>query len=188
MPRIAIGGLTLLLCLAPADTGRAQSSMRARPAQTVIALYGFEQHTPTVAIFDRVLHRELVSKPSTPAQFHSEFMDVARFDGPAHAARFAAFLRERYAGRQVDLLMSPDPISLRFLLKHRDALFPGVPVVFFDVRAATLAELALPRDFVGVPVDVSAEPTVRLALDLCPDARTVIVVTGTAEHHGSRGQ
>jgi hypothetical protein len=130
MPRIVIGGLTVLLCLVPAGSGRTQSSMQVRPAQTVVALYGFEQHTPTVAIIDRVLHRELVSRPSTPAQLHSEFMDVARFDGPAHEAGFAAFLRERYGGRQVDLLLSPDPISLRFLLKHETCCSHACPSSF----------------------------------------------------------
>lgn len=145
MPRMVIGGLTLLLCLAPADSGRSQPATPETSTRTVIALYGFELHTPNAAIIDRVLHREFVSKPSTPAEFYSDFMDVARFAGPAHEARFAASLHERYADRQVDLLLSPDPMALRFLLKHRAAVFPRVPVVFLDFLVATLAQLELPH-------------------------------------------
>jgi signal transduction histidine kinase len=168
--------------LTSVDICFAESSAVERASQpTVIAIFGFEANTPVTKVLGEVLHRELVSQSPAPVQFFSEFMDAGRFEGPPHEARLAASLRERYAGRQVDLLLAPDPLALRFLLKYRDAVFPRVPVVFLDVRAATLSQLVLPSDFVGVAVDVDAEPTVQLALDLSPNATTLVIVTGTSE-------
>jgi signal transduction histidine kinase len=169
------------LGLLVAVEARCQPREEAAVAPTVIAIYGFEFHTPTIAIMDEVLHGELVTRAASPAHFYSEFIDTARFAGPAHEAAFAGYLRGRYEGKRVDLLLAPDPNALRFLLKYRDAVFPRIPVVFLDVRAATLAELKLPPDFIGVPVDVGAEPTVRLALDLIPETRTLVILTGTAQ-------
>ena len=98
-----------------------------------------------------------------------------------HERRLGGFLRERYAGRKIHLLFAMDPLALEFLMRFRDEMFPGVPVVFTNVQRPTLATLDLPPDFIGVADNLDARRIVDLALRLRPEAREMVVVAGTAE-------
>ncbi len=69
-------------------------------------------------------------------------------------------------------------LSLRFLTRYRDEIAPHAPVVFANLRGSTLAGMSLPADFVGVPVELDAKPTVKLALTLRPAVSELVIVTG----------
>ena len=77
-------------------------------------------------------------------------LDNARFPAPADQL-MADHLRTRYADKRIDLVLTVDSIALRFLLRNHARAFPGVPVVFSGIRTTTLANIALPANFVGVP-------------------------------------
>ena len=67
----------------------------------------------------------------------------------------ANFLRERYARRRPDVVMVISGEALPFVIKHRDAFAPGVPVVFIGISRETYAALRPPADVTGHLVDRS---------------------------------
>jgi len=71
--------------------------------------------------------------------------------------------------------------ALRFALKHRASLFPGVPIVFCAVDEPSVAGLELGPDVTGVWMFVDWSATLDVALRLQPDTRRVIVVQGTSD-------
>ena len=158
------------------------SSAVAQPKETprarvVVALYGGEYNSPSSLLTNQVLRHDFGSDTGE-VEIFSEYIDSARFEGSVHERRLASFLRGRYAERTIDLLFATDPFSLRFLIQYRDEIAPGAPVIFANVRKTTLARLSLPADFVGVPVELDARPTVKLALTLRPSASELVIVTG----------
>jgi hypothetical protein len=146
----------------------------------VIAFYGGEPRIPSNQDIDRAL-RAAFPENEEHLQFSSQYLDSGRFEGPENERLLVNFLRGRYAGVKVDLLFATDPVALRLLVRYRAEIFPRVPIVFADIRKATLATMDLPRDVVGVGVDVGAEPIIELALRLRPATRELVIVTGTSE-------
>jgi hypothetical protein len=149
-------------------------------SHTVVAIFGGGSRTPVYEAYNQVLLRAMAPPSGSHVEYFEEYLDNGRFPDAADERRHAEFLRSRYAGKRIDLLISVDPVAVRFLLKFRDEAFPGVPVVFMGVRSATLARLALPADFIGIPHELDPAPTLRMGLALRPETREVVVVTGTA--------
>ena len=58
-------------------------------------------------------------------EFHSEFLDVARFPGEAQQQRERDFLGAKYLERPPDLVIAGGGPALEFLLKYRGDLFPN---------------------------------------------------------------
>jgi signal transduction histidine kinase len=170
--------LAWALAFLAASTGVfASDSEQTNRPRTIVAFFGGEFRTPSNEAISEVLRNEFGSRDGEFELF-SEYIDSVRFEGPEHARRLAAFLRDRYSDRKVDLMFAADPPALRFLLRYRDEIAPGVPVVFTNILKSTLQSLRLPRDFLGIADDVDATSTVKLALDLRPDATELVIVTG----------
>ena len=115
-------------------------------------------------------------------QIFSEFLDRPDFGGPGYEATMTTFLREKYAARPPHAIVVVSDIALDFLLRHRDALFPGVPVVHVNIARSSLKALPpLPPDVVGVPMEYDFSGTIEQALRWHPGARTLFIVTGASD-------
>jgi signal transduction histidine kinase len=69
---------------------------------------------------------------------------------------------------------------MSFLLKYRDLIAPGVPVVWCDVTRTTLETMKVPADITAVINDYKPERTLELAEQLQPEARRLVVIGGTS--------
>ncbi|MCQ8903867.1 MAG: hypothetical protein NQU42_07240, partial [Methanothrix sp.] len=83
---------------------------------------------------------------------------------------------ERYGEREFDVIISSDDDAFRFLLKNRDEIFPGVPVVFCGVKDFRPEMLSNVSGFTGVLLNVSIEDTIDLMRRLHPSANKIVVV------------
>jgi signal transduction histidine kinase/ABC-type uncharacterized transport system substrate-binding protein len=147
--------------------------------KAVLTIFGGEARTPAYETLDRVFRERLAAREAP--QFYTEYLDTARFPGPTHERQMADYLRTRYSGKRIDLLVAVDSGVVRFLKAHGDDIYPGVPVVYYGVRDSTLRQIDPPGRFVGVPEQFDPAPTISLALALRPRAREIVAVTGTAE-------
>ena len=77
-----------------------------------------------------------------------------------------ALLREKYANRPIDLIMPVALPTLRFFLKHRAALFPGVPAVFCAANLDAVAGLELGSPITGFRLPSEWGSTLEAALAL----------------------
>jgi len=68
--------------------------------------------------------------------------------------------------------------SLDFVLKYREELLPGVPVVFGAIEQGEATARKLGPGFFGDPMKVDLESTLEVALRLHPRTRHVAVVAG----------
>jgi ABC-type uncharacterized transport system substrate-binding protein len=91
------------------------------------------------------------------------------------------YLRERYSGRRIDVIVPYPEAALQFLLAHREQLFPGVPVVAGGTEPRHVEDPRLPPGIAVIPIIYDYDRTLALALALQPDAREVLVVHGVAE-------
>jgi signal transduction histidine kinase/ABC-type uncharacterized transport system substrate-binding protein len=169
----------LSLCPFAAAAGRG-------PDKLVLVLYPDDNDgRPGSLAVDRSIRSTFAADSSESIEVHNEYLDVSRFQPPDYQEHLAEFLRQKYAGRKIDLVIAGLAPALDFALKHRDEVFPGVPIVFcaIDQREAKAREL--PPDVIGVPIRFDLAATLDLALRLQPDTRRVYVVAGKAQFDAS---
>ena len=71
--------------------------------------------------------------------------------------RLGEFLRQKYAGRKIDVIIPALGPSLDFVLKYHEELFPDVPVVFAAIEQREVEARKLGPGFVGVPMKVDLQ-------------------------------
>jgi len=129
---------------------------------------------------DRGIRAGFAADPSEQVEIRNEYVDTSGNRAPGPKGLQVAYLRQKYAGRKVDLVIAVLSSALDFTLSHRAELFPGVPVVYCAVDEREVAKRQLPADVVGVPTRVDFAATLDVARRLHPHARTVYVVAGAS--------
>jgi signal transduction histidine kinase len=168
--------LSALLFLWPCAGAAASGEGR-----TVVVLY--PEHAdgrPANELTDQSLRAAFAAAASEPIQARNEYLDLSRFQDAAGRRVLAEFLRNKYSGEKIDLVMAALAPSLTFALEHRQEIFPGVPIVFMAVDQLEVQKQKLPADVIGVPVKLDLAATLEVALRLHPRTRRVFVVTGSA--------
>ena len=74
-----------------------------------------------------------------------EHLDLKRFPAEDHQARLRSYLSGKYRNHPIDLALVLDNPALDILLKHRDEILPGVPVVFAGINDFTRGMLSGPK-------------------------------------------
>src|SRR5271166_3281750 len=158
----------------------AQNDKPADGKKNVLILYGERLDLPAIRMAEQSLRETFAASTTPQVEWFAEYFDFARFPTAEHEANLTRYLRERYAGRKIDLIMPVSSLSLRFLLRHREEIFPDVPVVYGVQSAAEVDVGALPPDVTGVAAEMDVRGTVDLALRLQPEAREIVCVAGSS--------
>jgi C4-dicarboxylate-specific signal transduction histidine kinase/ABC-type uncharacterized transport system substrate-binding protein len=153
----------------------------AAPAREVLVLYANNRLLPANIEVDRGLREGIASTPERDVDIHAEFLDRPAFTGPVFEQTVVTYLREKYGGRRPDVIVVAGQGALDFVVNHRARFLPDVPVVHLAIDKSQLQSMApLPADVVGVPVIYDHAGTVEQALRWRPQARRLVVVTGTS--------
>ena len=115
-----------------------------------------------------------------PVYFFEEYLDIEWVSTEAYATAQAEFLRQKYSGRNVRVIVAEAFAALQFTLKFRDRMLPGVPVVHVAIPIDQLEGVSLPADVVGKSIDLDPTETLRFALRLQPGAERIVIVLGAA--------
>jgi hypothetical protein len=111
-------------------------------------------------------------------QLFDEFFD-RRLPESEEVNVMTAYLQQKYAGHRVDLVIAANSFALRFLAPRQASLFPHSPLMFASRQEAG-AYKSLGPEVPGIVPRLNPVPTVELALQLQPDAKRLVVVTGTS--------
>jgi PAS domain S-box-containing protein len=119
--------------------------------------------------------------------WHTEFMDTKRVSDDEYFRLLYETYRYKFRNSHFDAIITSDTDAFNFMLRYRDRLFPGTPVVFCGVNDFTPADLHGAKHFTGVNEKADFKGTIDLALRLHPDTRQVVVIndmttTGEAVH------
>jgi PAS domain S-box-containing protein len=169
--RLAILIVGLIVCLCPAASADAPQ----RPS--VLMLFSMTAMSPAVAGPQRAFQRELIEKMGGAVVFHPEYLDLLSGSDDAYGQSLATFLAEKYRTRPVGVVLVQRIEALTFLLRHRDRLLPGVPIVFTEINSSELGALTLPPDVTGAVTEGIVQ-TAQIAVGLRPGTRKLVLVVG----------
>ena len=142
----------------------------------MLVLYSTNQDAPMADAGDRELPRILEQGLQEDVEYFAEYIDQGRFPDPEYQAALSDFLRVKYRGHQIDLIIPIQAAAVQFVNQRRNELFPDTPVVFLTLSSPT-AHLA---NSTGVIADLDLAGTLALAVELQPDIRNVFVVSGAS--------
>ena len=150
--------------------------------KTVVILYpDANDGRPGHVLVDSGIRSTFAGGAFPKVEIHGEHLDLARFPDASYQQDVADFLRRKYADRKIDLVMVGLATGLDFALKHRDHVFPGVPIVFCAVDEQEVKVRNLPPDVIGVPIKMDLAATLDVALQLQPATERVYVITGKSQ-------
>jgi len=115
-----------------------------------------------------------------PVEFYIESIDTGRFTGPLFEQRVADLFAEKYSAVPLDLVVAVGGSAVQFAMREHDRLFPATPMLFGLVDRQSIDERALAPTTGIVYAQLDAAASVRLALQLFPSTRAVLVVGGTS--------
>ena len=166
----------ILLCCPRADAAAPGAP------RLVVVLYPTDNDgSPGNREADHGIRSTFASGSAESVEVENEYLDVTRFPDAGYQGHLADFLRQKYAGRKIDLVIAGLSSSLDFAVKYRETAFPGVPIVFCAVDDDELKARRLPPDVVGVPIQMDLTGTLDMALKLHPNTRRVFVVAGASK-------
>jgi signal transduction histidine kinase len=193
-------GLVLDLCAAVAAVRAEEPAASApgpselRPVRNVLLVHVVPRTTPALIALEHAFVNALKSATPDRLSLSSEYLDLAVAERKeAFERELIAYLAAKYAGAKLDLVVLTATESVRFVLPHRDQVFPGVPIVFISVLKHAVDDLPLTPDVSGVWVSIDWKGTLSAARALQPDLEHAVVVSGASALDGrwsanARGQ
>jgi signal transduction histidine kinase len=169
MTAVAVG--TLWVCSAAVAQ---ETSLR-----TVLTIHSGSQFFPANPVLDDAIREVLMSRPDIPVDYYTEYIETDRF-GPLASATLAGYIRRKYEGRQIDVVMALTNDALQFVLEHRDELFPGVPIAFAGIAVPDERVRRAGAGIAVVRVGAAYVETLKLALQLHPSTERVFVSAQSA--------
>lgn len=151
----------------------------AEARKSILLVYDEDENLPGLAMIDDSLRETFKKGLNRDVEFFSESLQLSQFPDAGYDRTLRDHFRRKYAERQPDLIVAVMEPSLDFVLRHRDELFPGVPIVYCGPDSSEVEGKALPPDIVGVTVTRTFAPTLEVALRLQPHTRNVFVIGGT---------
>jgi signal transduction histidine kinase len=170
---VVIVGLLLLL-LSPAV---AFADETVAP-KTVLVLFEETRALAAVAETDDAIRSTLQTGSKVPIRLYTEYLGLSWFPEETRELALRDLLQKTYAARRPDVVVVWGSGGLSFVLKHRAAMFEGVPIVFCSVDPELLPQLDADSTVTGVGRRIDWTGSLDLIRRLHPDTREVAIVTG----------
>jgi signal transduction histidine kinase len=164
-----------LVALASAGTLPAVSAQES-PHRTVLAINWGQEDFPSTPVVNASIQDALRSDPGIRIDYFMEYLESDVFPKEVASAALADFIRAKYRGRRIDVVIAIADPALRFALDYRDALFPGAPIVYSGVAVPEDSSRSEAGGLTGVLRGVAYAATLRLALALHPSTEQVFVI------------
>ena len=158
------------------------ASAPAQAPRTVLTIHWGPEDFTGASSTDAAIRKVLLSDDSAPVDYFAEYLESETFPPERASLALRDYIREKFGGRRIDVILANTTPALRFVLSYRDELFAGVPIVYVaGPLDATFRTVPLAT---GLISDVTFGETMELALKLHPSVRRVFVVARTANPEG----
>src|SRR5688572_23574532 len=100
-------------------TAAAQERFR----RTVLAIHWGPEDFPITATVNESIQKGLRSDPDIQIDYFVEHLESDAFPADVASPALADYIRQKYRGRRIDVVIAMADPALRFALDHRDELF-----------------------------------------------------------------
>jgi signal transduction histidine kinase len=164
-----------LLATLSATVVCASASAESPPSRTVLTIHSGAEAFPSNPILQAGIRESLIAPRDLTIDYFAEYLESDLFTDSEATLAFSDYLRRKYRGRRIDVVIGLTDTGLRFVLEHRQDLFPDASVVFAGVNGPDEATRSV-VPVTGVTVGAAYAATARLALNMHPRTQRVFVI------------
>jgi signal transduction histidine kinase len=166
----------------PPAAGADPEGSEAPAARNVLLVHMSPRVSPALLALENAFRKTFGGTETGSVSFYSEYFEMTPLEDDETLQReVAGYLRAKYSRMKVDLVAVTSSRGLRFAVRHRDKLFPGVPIVFGAVDRSAAGDVVLGEGISGVWLSADWAGTLAAALRLQPHVDRVLVVTGVSQ-------
>jgi signal transduction histidine kinase len=163
------------LALVASESIRASLSAQA-PLRTVLTIHADAENHPANQVLDAAIRESLASRDDIPIDYFSEYLDADRFGAEEASFALDGYIRQKYRGRRIDLVIATHTSVLPFVVERRRGLFPGAPIVSSGLSVPDGVTRAAGPGIAAVKLGIAHVETLKSALELHPSTEQVFVV------------
>jgi signal transduction histidine kinase len=160
-----------------AQTGPATAS----PSQRVLMIFSEARDLPGNVMMEQAARAEMLRDSTNRLEFYTESLDAGHFPNPRHYRVFRDYLKNKYRGQDLDLVMVFMGRDFALTRELPADLFSNSPPVYVVVNELDTAELTNARPFTGIFQHFDVEGTVKFIFHLQPETRRVVVINGVSK-------
>jgi signal transduction histidine kinase len=146
------------------------------PQRAVLVLDQSSAGLPFNTAVTSAIRSTINAGSKSPTSFYSEHLDANRFFGPEYENEFVQFLKAKYRGKHIDVVIVFGVSALDFIGRRREQIWPSVPVVFAAIDEATMSGRTLPSNVTGATMQLTLQDMVKVARIVMPDLKAVAIV------------
>jgi len=150
-----------------------------RTPQTVLTIHQGAETFPANPIIDAGIEEALKSRPDVPIDYFTEYLESDRFPEEAASRAFEEYLRGKYRGHKIDVVIATTDSGLGFVLDHRAELFPDAAIVYSGLGVISDTARNVGAGIAGIRIGVAYAETLQQALAQNPSAERVFVVANS---------
>jgi signal transduction histidine kinase len=150
-------------------------------AKNVLVLHFGAESFPANPLIDQGIHDAFVAHPEIPISYYAEYLESDLITSRDLTPAFKDYLRRKFAGIPIDVVIANSDPVLRFALTYRAELFPDAPIVVWGLRLPDAATRNAGAGITGVQIGVNYADTLKFALALQPELRRVFVVANNPD-------
>jgi signal transduction histidine kinase len=169
--------LAMAIALVP-SIACAQSATR---APRVLLMHATDLLAPSTVEQDAITRKAITESWRAPVEFYSVGFDEIRSLGPTIEDDLITVLLKQFSVRPPDLIVFHG-LMHNIFLRHRERLWPGVPVMFTGVAAHRLSDPVFRGGIPASSISIDLPGTVDLAMRLQPEAKRLLLIIGTAAY------
>ena len=118
----------------------------------ILVLASYKTTAPVAHLWNRGIQSVFESENSSKISINIEYLDLNSFNDDGYIQLLRDKLRHQFLKFRPDLVMPIYNRALGFVLKHREDLFPGIPIVFAGVEQNYIKDRNIsPEKFLPTP-------------------------------------
>ena len=146
----------------------------------ILILYAYGYGGRGVELFSEGFFNTLTEASFPVSNVYAEYLDLQRNkEIPDYLRKMSDSLHWKYAQRRIDLIITVQQPALDFLFAEGKDIAPEAPVITIQGRSLS-AEEKMGRRMIGEVNQFDIKGTLQLALDLFPQTRHVVFVSGSS--------
>lgn len=172
----------LAICWMGCLCGAPSLAMASPDAPAVLFLEEDEPGRPAYAAMMIGFRRTLEQNFPGMVAIYPENLDLARFSNPDYRDEAGLWLRQKYRGKQINVIVASGPTSMELAKKFREEFWPDAHIVGISGASGNQMERepGQPPDPISrLAVGLDVAGTLDAAKALMPEASRLVVVMGT---------
>lgn len=151
------------------------------PTKRVLILTSYDISRPAVNTVIRSVTTTIRNGSNSRVEFFYEFQDNPGSPNSKYDEEMIRFLRTKYEGEEIAIVLALGGPAIKFLLAHESVLFPDVPKVYYFHDESEITAHSLWPRVTGVWANPEINKTLDMALALQPGTQQAFVVSGNSD-------